>query len=732
LDGGPLGLEDTAAPYEFTWNTATAANGAHTLAARARDGNGNVTTSAGVSITVSNASVGLLAAYSFNEGSGTTLGDLSGNGRTGTITGATWTAGKFGQALNFDGNDFVSLGDLDVGTAFTLMGWMQTRTLHVGTCGSFLMKALDYGLEICGSTLYAEVGNGGPGWSAAVTRPLTSSDLNVWRHVAMTYSGTTLRLYVDGVLIGQANGAHTSNNTPLIFGRWTPSSEFWNGLVDEVRLYSRALTLAEIQTDMNAPVGNPPSGSPPVLANPGPQANDEGTAISLQLSATDPDGDAITYSASGLPPDLAINPSTGLITGTLVFTSAGSWTVNITATANGQSDTELFTWTVADINRPPALINPGNQTNAETAFVSLLLTGNDADGDTVTYSAVGLPPSLTVNAITGVVSGTLAPSSSGTYDVTARAHDGNFTTGVVFTWTVTSASGAPSASVTAPAGGATVSGAVVVRATAADDAGVLGVQFLLDGAPLGGEDTAAPYEVTWNSLTAVNGAHVLTARARDANGNMKDSTGVSVTVANTLVGLLAAYSFDEGAGTLLGDASGNNRTGTITGATWTAGKFGQALNFDGNDFVDLSDFDLAGPFTLMGWIQTRSLHAGGCASMLMKAFDYGVEICQSALHASVGNGGWSRTVTHQLTSADLNTWKHVAITYDGTTLRVYINGTLVGQGTGAHNSNNNPLLFGRWTPAAEFWNGLIDEVRIFNRALTQAEVQNTMNVPIGG
>src|SRR6185503_831850 len=71
-----------------------------------------------------------------------------------------------------------------------------------------------------------------------------------------------------------------------------------------------------------------------------------------------------------------------------------------------------------------------------------------------------------------------------------------------------------------------------VTASASDNAGVLGVQFLVDGVPLGSEDTTAPYSVTWNTTTAGNGAHALTARARDAAGNIATSVAATVTVDN--------------------------------------------------------------------------------------------------------------------------------------------------------------------------------------------------------
>src|SRR3989441_1566223 len=77
----------------------------------------------------------------------------------------------------------------------------------------------------------------------------------------------------------------------------------------------------------------------------------------------------------------------------------------------------------------------------------------------------------------------------------------------------------PTVSITAPAAGATVAGTVTVSASATDNVGVVGVQFKLDGANLGAEVTSAPYTLSWNTATASNGLHTLTAVARDPAGN---------------------------------------------------------------------------------------------------------------------------------------------------------------------------------------------------------------------
>jgi hypothetical protein len=114
----------------------------------------------------------------------------------------------------------------------------------------------------------------------------------------------------------------------------------------------------------------------------------------------------------------------------------------------------------------------------------------------------------------------------------------------------------PSAAITGPGNGATVSNAVTVTATASDNVGVAGVQFRLDGANLGAEDTTSPYSASWNTTGAANGAHSLTAAARDTAGNVKTSPAVAVTVSNSAPppppppssgeGLAARYPGDAG------------------------------------------------------------------------------------------------------------------------------------------------------------------------------------------
>jgi hypothetical protein len=131
------------------------------------------------------------------------------------------------------------------------------------------------------------------------------------------------------------------------------------------------------------------------------------------------------------------------------------------------------------------------------------------------------------------VSWNTTTATNGSHTLTAVARDaaGNTTTSSGVSVTVDNS--APTVTITAPTSGATVSATVTVSATASDNVGVVGVQFRLDGANLGAEDTTSLYSISWDTTTAGNGPHTLTAVARDAAGNATTSSGVSVTVSNS-------------------------------------------------------------------------------------------------------------------------------------------------------------------------------------------------------
>ena len=133
---------------------------------------------------------------------------------------------------------------------------------------------------------------------------------------------------------------------------------------------------------------------------------------------------------------------------------------------------------------------------------------------------------------------TVKPSTSYTYTVKAYDAGGNESPASE-PLSVTTPAGdttPPTVSLTAPTEGATLSGTANLTATASDASGIAGVQFLLDGSPVGAEDTSDPYGLAWDSTTAANGSHTLAARARDGSGNTATSAAVTVTVTNGGVG----------------------------------------------------------------------------------------------------------------------------------------------------------------------------------------------------
>jgi hypothetical protein len=314
---------------------------------------------------------------------------------------------------------------------------------------------------------------------------------------------------------------------------------------------------------------------------------------------------------------------------------------------------------------------------------------------------------------------------------------------------VTSDTSPPVVNLASPAAGATLAGSIVVAATATDDVAVAGVQFYLNGAPLGPEDVVAPYETTWNTGTAANGSHTLTASARDTGGNVATSAAVTVTVSNAVPsGLVLALGFNEGTGGTATDASGAGNHGTLSGATWsTAGRFGGAVSFDGvNDLVTIADtasLDLTTGMTLEAWVRPTTIN--GWETVLLK--EAGTELAYALYADNNGNdsggprrpGAWIRQggtsystlATSQLT---VNQWTHLAATYDGSALHIYVDGTLASSlsRTGSINVTTGALRIGGNNVWSEWFNGLIDEVRVYNRPLSAAEISADMNLAIGG
>ena len=179
-----------------------------------------------------------------------------------------------------------------------------------------------------------------------------------------------------------------------------------------------------------------PVNTAPTVTNPGSQSNGEGDSVSLAISASDADGDTLSYGATGLPVGLAIDLGTGTISGTI--STPGNYNVTVSIDdGNGGTESAIFSWVVAAApNTAPSVVNPGSQSSIIGDSISVAISASDADGDTLSYGATGLPGGLAIDAGTGTISGTA--NIAGNFNVTVTVDDGNGgTDSESFSWQVT-------------------------------------------------------------------------------------------------------------------------------------------------------------------------------------------------------------------------------------------------------------------------------------------------------
>ncbi len=193
--------------------------------------------------------------------------------------------------------------------------------------------------------------------------------------------------------------------------------------------------------------------------------------------------------------------------------------------------------------------------------------------------------------------------------------------------------------------------------------------------------------------------------------------------------ILAYWNMNAGSGSSVADSSGNNNNGTISGATWTSlGVSGAALNFDGvNDYVNVPNsvsLKPASSFTVSAWVYPTQ--AGGAyQTILVKgAWDYALRVTDS---------GYLQFYLQDVAPVSINgpilpvnTWTYVTGVYDdqADAISLYVNAQLVSSQavTGSIAHDNNPVRIGSHPSGAQVWSGRLDEITIYNRALTPAEI----------
>jgi beta-lactam-binding protein with PASTA domain len=266
--------------------------------------------------------------------------------------------------------------------------------------------------------------------------------------------------------------------------------------------------------------------------------------------------------------------------------------------------------------------------------------------------------------------------------------------------------------------------------------------------------------VTFATSTTVSAGRVISTNPA-AGATPVAGSAVAMVVSLGAEGLVAAFGFEELAGTTAIDSSVGPRNGAFGSAAAGAaptrvalGKFGRAVSFDGGDQISVIDgalgtkLDLTNGMTIEAWVNPTAM--SGWESVVYKERGgVGTGLLSYALYAHDGGAstppaGYVRTNAtadrgiQGLTRLPLNAWSHIAVTYTtavgGSTLRFYVNGGLVNTVTGPNQNilqGNQPLRIGNSNAMeSEGFNGMIDEVRVYNRARSAAQIQADMTTPI--
>ena len=564
-------------------------------------------------------SAGLVAAYSFDEGAGTTTADNSGNGNKGTlVSGATWsTSAKFGGAVSFDGTngriDIADSNSLDLTTGMTLEAWV--RPIANSSYRTVVLKEVPGELSYALYAADSDHGTRPSGWNRKgdVSRYVDGTGalpLNSYSHIAVTYNGSALVFYVNGVAARSiaATGTILTSSLPLRIGGNAVWGEYFQGQIDEVRVYNRALSQSEIQIDMVTPIGGGPDTAAPSVAVTAPAsgATVSGTAT-LSASAGDNVGvSGVTFKVDGVVIGAEDTASPYAVQWSTAGTSVGTHQITAVARdAAGNSTTSSavtvnVTSSGGDSQAPTISLTAPAAGTAVSGVVTVSASASDnvgvvgvqfkLDGANLGTEDTGSPYGRTWDSTT---------AANGTHTLSAVARDaaGNKTTSAVRTVTVGDVQ-SPAVSLSAPSGGSTVSGSVSITATASDNIGVVGVQFKVDGVNVSTEDTSSPYSRSWDTTTASNGSHSLTAVARDAAGNTATSTARTVTVSNggdtqpPVISLTAPANGATVSGSISVAATASDNVGVV----------GVQFRLDGNS---LGSEDVTSPYSV-SWATTGS------------------------------------------------------------------------------------------------------------------------------
>jgi Concanavalin A-like lectin/glucanases superfamily/Bacterial Ig domain len=349
---------------------------------------------------------GLVGYWSFDDGSGIIASDSSGNGNIATlVNGPSWsTAGEIAGALSFDGvDDYVAFASQAQST-ISISAWVYAQA----TPGNVFPRIID----MPGYVLFlAEPSNpkSNPASLGFLSRrstqdgewdtPANSLAYNSWNHLAVVYDSSSTSnnadLYINGVKqtiskISSPQGTQTANEGAGIIGNRIPLNRGWNGLIDELRVYNRALSAAEIVSLYDQGNSGPFNFS---LANSMSLSATQGSSVTNTITASLVSGspEPVSLSASGLPSGASTSLSqktcsptcSSLLTiATAASTPTGTYTIIVAGTGGGLTRTTSFTLTVNSPTGSPPSPPSGNSISTNIANGAVL------SGSSVVWTAI--------------------------------------------------------------------------------------------------------------------------------------------------------------------------------------------------------------------------------------------------------------------------------------------------------------------------------------------------------
>ena len=645
---------------------------------------------------------GLVGCWSF-DGDFTNAPDCSGNNNTGTLTnGPTRVQGRVGQAMNFDGvDDTVSTTSDFIGTsAGTYSAWVYARSEGDDTGYGFIVTnggAVQFGLGLCAVKTIGFTSNNASNVACGATASIA---YKTWYFVTATRdSSGTANLYVNGVLSGTANqnsGTPQAGTTNVQVGNSAFTSRTWDGYLDDVRIYNRVLSPAEIQrlyriglgstADRTKPINSLDRGlvgcwtfdgdytkAPDCSGN-----NNTGTLINGPTRVQGKIGQGLSF--DGVNDCVSIADSNSLnVTGSI---TTSAW---IKVASNDSGFHEI----VRKENATPwfLLLNSGNK-------IALSTTGAPIEyNDGFSYTADNQ-----WHQVTGTFDGT-----------TIRMYkDGVFQTSY--------------------AGGALQSGTDVAGIGGLPSVGCTNGQFFN-----GSIDDVRIYNRTLSPAEVK--------RMYDTTQSKFNSSQITNSLDRGLTGY---WTFDgpDISGTRAKDRSGFNNHGTLTnGPTEVQGKIGQGLSFNGvNDDITTgkvaSNFMSVSTGTMSVWLKPTGTSPTGAQYYVLQGIigensSINICICRGIISGSdriwIANfDGGSNIVGIPYNN---NEWIHVVWVHDNGTLYAYKNGNLVGSvAAGNTIALANFLKIGYLGVGSQYFSGSIDNARTYNRALSATEVTKLYNM----